>query len=226
GITSTKVGNYDTHIANGDIHVTAAQKTEWSGKQDALTTAQLSAANSGITSTKVGNYDTHIANGDIHVTAAQKTEWSGKQDALNSSNSITIDGTTDTASLKTVATNSGFTIDTNGVQVTAGTANIVNGAVTTAKIADGGVTTAKIADLNVTTGKLAASAVTTAKIADSNVTTAKIADSNVTTAKIADGAVTAAKLGAEIQLYSGWNSGGTPTANATTVALVAPVHGS
>lgn len=55
---------------------------------------------------------------------------------------------------------------------------------------------------------------------------ANLTTGSVPTAALADGAVTAAKLGAEIQLYSGWNSGGTPTANATTVALVAPVHGS
>lgn len=57
GITSTKVGNYDTHIANSDIHVTAAQKTAWSGKQDALDTTQLAAVNSGVNSTKVATYD-------------------------------------------------------------------------------------------------------------------------------------------------------------------------
>lgn len=36
GITAAKVSAYDAHIADGDIHVTAAQKTEWSGKQDAI----------------------------------------------------------------------------------------------------------------------------------------------------------------------------------------------
>lgn len=36
GINSTKVGNYDTHIADTGIHVTAAQKTAWTAKQDAL----------------------------------------------------------------------------------------------------------------------------------------------------------------------------------------------
>ena len=55
---------------------------------------------------------------------------------------------------------------------------------------------------------------------------ANLTTGSVPTAALANGAVTAAKLGAEIQLYSGWNSGGTPTANPTTVALVAPVHGS
>lgn len=41
GVTSTKRTGYDTHVGNGDIHVTAAQKTAWSGKQDALPTAVL-----------------------------------------------------------------------------------------------------------------------------------------------------------------------------------------
>lgn len=53
-----------THTDNGDIHVTAAQKTAWNGKADA----------SALT--------THTGNGDIHVTAAQKTTWSNKQNAL------------------------------------------------------------------------------------------------------------------------------------------------
>lgn len=29
GVTATKVGNYDAHIANGDVHVTASDKTKW-----------------------------------------------------------------------------------------------------------------------------------------------------------------------------------------------------
>lgn len=36
GVNSTKVGNYDTHIADTTIHVTAADKTAWNGKQDAI----------------------------------------------------------------------------------------------------------------------------------------------------------------------------------------------
>lgn len=36
GATAAKVSGYDTHVANSDIHVTAAQKTAWSGKQDAI----------------------------------------------------------------------------------------------------------------------------------------------------------------------------------------------
>lgn len=42
-----------SHTGNADIHVTSADKSAWSGKQDALTEAQLSAVNSGITKSKV-----------------------------------------------------------------------------------------------------------------------------------------------------------------------------
>ena len=45
GIDSTKVGNYDNHIADTTIHVTAADKTAWSGKQDAI--SDLSTIRSG-----------------------------------------------------------------------------------------------------------------------------------------------------------------------------------
>ena len=49
GINSTKVASYDTHIKNGDIHVTAEQKTTWNNKQAALDTNQMAAVNSGVT---------------------------------------------------------------------------------------------------------------------------------------------------------------------------------
>lgn len=74
----------DKHIDNADIHVTADDKTNWNGKQDALTAEQLAAVNSGINAIDKGNYDAHVANADIHVTAADKANWSGKQDALTS----------------------------------------------------------------------------------------------------------------------------------------------
>ena len=34
GITSTKVGNYDTHIADTTKHITAAERTAWNAKED------------------------------------------------------------------------------------------------------------------------------------------------------------------------------------------------
>ena len=83
GINATKVGNYDTHIADTDIHVSLANKQTWDGKQNALDTAQTAAVNSGITGTKVTGYDTHVGDADIHVTAADKTAWNSKQDGLS-----------------------------------------------------------------------------------------------------------------------------------------------
>ena len=82
GITSVKVSGYDSHVANDDIHVTATQKDEWSGKQDALSTVQMDAVNSGINFDKVSDYDSHVADTDIHVTASEKTTWNAKQDAI------------------------------------------------------------------------------------------------------------------------------------------------
>ena len=83
GINATKVGNYDTHIADTDIHVTLANKQTWDGKQNALDTAQTAAVNSGVTGTKVTGYDTHVSDTDIHVTASDKQTWNGKQDGLS-----------------------------------------------------------------------------------------------------------------------------------------------
>ena len=83
GINATKVSNYDTHLADTDIHVSLANKQTWDGKQNALDTAQTAAVNSGITGTKVTGYDTHVSDTDIHVTASDKVTWNGKQDGLS-----------------------------------------------------------------------------------------------------------------------------------------------
>lgn len=74
----------DKHADNADIHVTTDDKTNWDGKQDALTSQQLAAVNSGINATAKGNYDAHVANADIHVTSADKNNWNSKQNALTS----------------------------------------------------------------------------------------------------------------------------------------------
>ena len=82
GAAGRDLSAYDDHIGNTTIHVTAADKTTWSGKQNALDENQMKAVNSGATSDKITNYDKHLINDDIHVTAEQKEEWSGKQAAL------------------------------------------------------------------------------------------------------------------------------------------------
>ena len=40
GVNSTKVGNYDTHIADTTIHVTSTDKTNWNAKENASNKAQ------------------------------------------------------------------------------------------------------------------------------------------------------------------------------------------
>ena len=45
GIDATKVGLYDTHVGDMDIHVTPADKTTWNGKQDVI--SDLSTIRSG-----------------------------------------------------------------------------------------------------------------------------------------------------------------------------------
>lgn len=40
-ITNAKVGQYDSHVANGTIHVTAADKSSWSGKQGKITASGI-----------------------------------------------------------------------------------------------------------------------------------------------------------------------------------------
>ena len=51
-----------------------------SGKQNALSQAEMSAVDSGITSEKVTAYDAHIADTTIHVTSQNKTDWNAKYD--------------------------------------------------------------------------------------------------------------------------------------------------
>ena len=58
------------HSANTDIHVTSADKTNW-------TNSGTSGANAYV------GYIAHSANTDIHVTASDKETWNGKQDAID-----------------------------------------------------------------------------------------------------------------------------------------------
>lgn len=53
------VNSLQTHIDNSQVHVTQAKQDEWSAKQNALTTTQLDAVNSGITAAKVQTYDNY-----------------------------------------------------------------------------------------------------------------------------------------------------------------------
>ena len=78
-----KVGdkaNWDGHVADADIHVTAEQKTAWSGKQDALANAATLAA---IAPNQVTDWDAAAAKAHEHankevlngITAKQVAAW-------------------------------------------------------------------------------------------------------------------------------------------------------
>ena len=77
---------WDGHVANSDIHVTAEQKTAWSGKQDALANADVLAA---ITSTHVSNWDDAAAKAHEHanksvldgITIEKVNAWDGAVEA-------------------------------------------------------------------------------------------------------------------------------------------------
>lgn len=70
--------------------VTTSEKNTWNGKQNALSTAQLNAVNSGVTSATVSQVATNTSN----ISSLQ----TGKQDKLTAGTNITIDPNTNTIS--------------------------------------------------------------------------------------------------------------------------------
>ena len=65
GIDAAKVAIYDAHVANGDIHVTAAEKTTWNAKQDAINDLSTirSGAAAGATAVQPGDLATVATTG-------------------------------------------------------------------------------------------------------------------------------------------------------------------
>ena len=94
--------NWDGHVANANIHVTAEQKTAWTAKQDALTNANVLAA---ITSTQVSNWDDAAAKAHEHVnklvldgiTEAKVKAWDG---AVSAAGVSSVGGKTGALTLK------------------------------------------------------------------------------------------------------------------------------
>ena len=100
-----KVGDkakWDKHVASTDIHVTAEQKTAWSGKQDALANADVLAA---ITSTQVTNWDDAATKAHVHnnktvldgITADKVAAWDG---AVSAAGVSSVGGKTGALTLK------------------------------------------------------------------------------------------------------------------------------
>ena len=65
GIDAAKVAIYDAHVANGDIHVTAAEKATWNAKQDAISDLSTirSGAAAGATAVQPGDLATVASTG-------------------------------------------------------------------------------------------------------------------------------------------------------------------
>ena len=65
GIDSAKVAIYDAHVANGDIHVTTAEKAAWNAKQDAISDLSTirSGAAAGATAVQPGDLATVATTG-------------------------------------------------------------------------------------------------------------------------------------------------------------------
>lgn len=78
--------NWDGHVANPDIHVTAQQKADWTAKQDALANANILKA---IDDTKVSNWNTAFTKAHEHanksvldgITVDKVAAWDGAVEA-------------------------------------------------------------------------------------------------------------------------------------------------
>lgn len=80
-ITSLKA-----HVANGDIHVTADDKTTWNSAVDTLdthtkdTTIHITSDERTKWNNNISNLSTHIADSTKHITASERTAWNAKWD--------------------------------------------------------------------------------------------------------------------------------------------------
>ena len=77
--------NLDTHTADTVKHITAAERTAWNAKQNALTfdTTPTSGSTKPVTSGGVYTaLSSHTSNYVMHVTAAERKAWDAKQSAL------------------------------------------------------------------------------------------------------------------------------------------------
>lgn len=112
GTVNTLNNTVTAHTSNSDIHVTAAQKNTWNGKQDAISDLATIRNNASSGATAYTNVTAHTNNSNIHVTATQKTNWTSAYD-----NRIT--GVTFTSGNTNNATISGNKLNITGMTVPA-----------------------------------------------------------------------------------------------------------
>jgi len=112
GITAAKVGNYDAHLANTDIHITASERTAWTAKADAadtlagygITDATITTVSDNVRRIRLGNE--HV---DIDTSGVASLAWSaitGKPDIIAGTNGLaSLNNTTTYGLLKYSGTN-------------------------------------------------------------------------------------------------------------------------
>lgn len=121
GVNSTKVGNYDDHIADTTIHVTAADKTTWNGKQDAISdlSAIRSGAQAGSTAVQpgdlaavatTGSYDDLTDKPDLSV-------YAEKTDLATVATTGSYDDLTDKPTIPAAQVNSDWNADSGVAQI-------------------------------------------------------------------------------------------------------------
>lgn len=116
-ITSLKA-----HVANGDIHVTADDKTTWNSAVETLdthtkdTTIHITSDERTKWNNNISNLSTHIADSTKHITASERMAWNAKWDYNE-------------ATIKAVKVNNATTADKVGHTLTFADGTTFNGSV-------------------------------------------------------------------------------------------------
>lgn len=170
------------HTNNGDIHVTAENKTAWNGKQDAITDLAAIRSNAASGMAAYNNVNAlsaatvaHTGNSGIHVTSTEKSTWNGKANTSDITiTGLTVGGTNATVTNKVAAVPTASTSAFGVVKVPAQATSFLTNSNGTISVATGTGTNqvAKGSDF------AAVSAATTAHTAD---TTVHVTAANKTT---------------------------------------------
>lgn len=108
GITAADKSAYDAHVADGTIHVTAADKTAWNGKQDAISDLSTirSGAAAGATAVQPGDLATVATTGNYSDLNGKPTLFSGDYDDLTDKPDLSVYA--ESADLAAVATSGAY----------------------------------------------------------------------------------------------------------------------
>lgn len=108
GITAADKSAYDAHVADGTIHVTAADKTAWNGKQDAISDLNTirSGAAAGATAVQPGDLATVATTGNYSDLNGKPTLFSGDYDDLTDKPDLSVYA--ESADLAAVATSGAY----------------------------------------------------------------------------------------------------------------------